>query len=221
MEETMMSYLILDIETVPQKGLDEVMEEEIAKRTERRIEQSGGDAEEAESLIRATSAFFGGVVCVAMRLLNNDGSHRDNIICEKDECTTLERFFDVVNHDSAQSVRFVHYNGLGFDIPFLIVRAAHYGIRIANRKFTDLRRYSYNSHIDLMMFLANWDFRKTVSFDIACRSFGIPSPKEGEVKGETVAKAFDEENLEGIKEYAMKDVDATQILFDKLKNYIL
>tara|TARA_Y100000590_G_scaffold399306_2_gene482424 strand:- start:12028 stop:12693 length:666 start_codon:yes stop_codon:yes gene_type:complete len=221
MEGPVMSFLILDIETVPRKGLDEVMEAEVAKRTERRLEQSSGDAEEAESLIRATSAFFGGVVCVAMRLLSNDGSYRDNIVCEKDERATLERFFDVVNHDSAQNVRFVHYNGLGFDIPFLIVRAAHCGIRITNRKFTDLRRYSYNSHIDLMMFLANWDFRKIVSFDIACRSFGIPSPKEGEVTGETVAKAFEEENLEGIKKYAMKDVEATHMLFEKLKDYIL
>jgi predicted PolB exonuclease-like 3'-5' exonuclease len=216
-----MSFLILDIETVPRKGLDEAMEAEVAKRTERRIEQSGGDPEEAESLIRSTSAFFGEVVCVAMRLLKNDGSHRDNVICEKSERTTLEKFFDVVNHESAQNVRFVHYNGLGFDIPFLVVRAAHHSIRIANRKFTDLRRFSYNSHIDLMMFLANWDFRKTVSFDIACRSFGIPSPKEGEVKGETVAKAFEEANLEGIEEYAMKDVEATHNLFEKVRDYIL
>ena len=215
-----MSYLIMDIETIPQKGLDEVVEAEVAKRTERRLEQSGGDSAEAESLIRSTSPFFGEVVCVGMRWLKGDGTHRDNVICESSEHRTLERFFDVVNHESAQSVRFVHYNGLGFDIPFLIVRAAHHGTKITNKKFTDLRRFSYKSHIDLMQFLANWDFRGRVSFDIACRSFGIPSPKEGKVTGATVGKAFKEGNLEGIKQYAMEDVEATHKLFEKLRDYI-
>ena len=109
----------MDIETVPRKGLDDMVEAEVAKRTERRLEQSGGDPAEAESLIRSTSPFFGEVVCVGMRWLKGDGTHRDNVICESNEHDTLERFFDVVNHESAQSVRFVHYNGLGFDIPFL------------------------------------------------------------------------------------------------------
>lgn len=71
-----------------------------------------------------------------------------------------------------------------------------------------------------MQFLANWDFRGRVSFDIACRSFGIPSPKEGKVTGATVGKAFKEGNLEGIKQYAMEDVEATHRLFEKLRDYI-
>ncbi len=124
-----MSYLIMDIETIPRKGLDEVVEAEVAKRTERRLEHSGGEPAEAESLIRSTSPFFGEVVCVGMRWLKGDGTHRDNVICESSEHGTLEKFFDVVNHESAQSVRFVHYNGLGFDIPFLNIRAAHHGIK--------------------------------------------------------------------------------------------
>jgi hypothetical protein len=40
-----------------------------------------------------------------------------------------------------------------------------------------------------MMFLCNWNNYNAISMDIACRSFGIPSPKSGEVTGDTVAKA--------------------------------
>ena len=45
--------------------------------------------------------------------------------------------------------------------------------------------------------------------DVTCRSFGIPSPKEGEVKGETVAKSYEDSNIE-----------ATHQLFEKLRQYI-
>ena len=57
--------------------------------------------------------------------------------------------------------------------------------------------------------------------DITCRSFGIPSPKEGEVSGETVAKAFQEGNVSAVEEYVIRDVDATHKLFEKLKGYII
>jgi len=117
-------------------------------------------------------------------------------------------------------VRYIHYNGMGFEIPFLMVRAAHYGIEINNWNFKDMRRFSYKSHIDLMMFLCNWNSYNAVSMDIACRSFGIPSPKEGDVKGETVAKAFAEGNIHGVEDYVMRDVEATHQLCNKLNKYI-
>ena len=56
--------------------------------------------------------------------------------------------------------------------------------------------------------------------DIACRSFGIPSPKEGEVTGDTVAKAYEEGNIAAVEEYVMRDVEATYQLFEKLRQYI-
>ena len=46
-----------------------------------------------------------------------------------------------------------------------------------------------------MMFLCNWNSYNSVSMDIACRSFGLPSPKEGDVKGDSVAKAYSEGNI--------------------------
>ena len=36
--------------------------------------------------------------------------------------------------------------------------------------------------------------------DVTCRSFGIPSPKAGEVKGATVAKAFEDGNIDAVNE---------------------
>jgi predicted PolB exonuclease-like 3'-5' exonuclease len=155
-----------------------------------------------------------------MRWLQDDGSAKDKVVCEENEQATLHAFFEIVNHPSSRGAKFVHYNGLGFDIPFLLVRAAHYGIEINNYNFKDLRRFSFKSHIDVMMYLCNWNNYNSVSMDVACRSFGIPSPKEGEVKGETVAKAFEDGNIDAVNDYVMRDVEATHQLFDKVRKYI-
>ena len=71
-----------------------------------------------------------------------------------------------------------------------------------------------------MMFLCNWNAYNAVSMDIACRSFGIPSPKDGEVTGGTVAKAYIEGNISGVEDYVMRDVEATHQLYKKIKQYI-
>jgi len=216
-----LAFLILDIETVPRPTIDEAVEEAVSKKVNSYIERTGDDSENAESLIRSTSPFFGRVLCIGMRWLQDDGSAKDKVICGESEDSTLQTFFDIINHPSSKNIRFIHYNGLGFDIPFLIVRAAHHGIEVNNWNFKDLRRFSYKSHIDLMMFLCNWNNYNAISLDITCRSFGVPSPKKGEVKGDTVAKAFEEGNIPAVEEYVMRDVEATHKLFEKLKGYII
>ena len=211
-----MPFLILDIETVPRASIDDVVETEIIKRAQARVDRSGDELDSAESLIRSTSPFFGKVLCIGMRFLSDDGKQKDKVICEPNESSTLSNFFKIINKTST-NIRFIHYNGLGFDIPFLIVRAAHYGIQINNWSFKDLRRFSYKSHIDIMMFLCNWNSYNAVSMDIACRSFGIPSPKEGKIKGDTVARAYMERNIPGVEDYVMRDVEATHQLYKKIK----
>ena len=94
------------------------------------------------------------------------------------------------------------------------------GIEINNCNFTDLRRFSYKSYIDLMLYLCNWNNYNAINMDVACRSFGVPSPKEGEVKGETIAQAYEDGNIEAVNEYVMRDVEVTRQLFEKLRQYI-
>ena len=53
-----MAYLILDIETLPRPPIDDTVEEVISQKTQARIEQTGDDPQNAESLIRSTSPFF-------------------------------------------------------------------------------------------------------------------------------------------------------------------
>ena len=67
-----------------------------------------------------------------MRWLQDDGSAKDKVICGESEDSTLLAFFKIINHSSSKNIRYIHYNGLGFDIPFLIVRATHHSIENNN-----------------------------------------------------------------------------------------
>ena len=216
-----MKFLILDIETIPRDDLPNSLDDEVAKKVQQRVERTGDDPEDAESLIRSVSPFFGRVLCIGMRLYDEmSGEHKDRVICEEDEKATLLKFAEIINHSNSRGLKFIHYNGLGFDIPFLIIRSAHHGIKIENRKFRNLRRFTYDNHIDLMMFLSGWSTYNAVSLDIVCQSFGIPSPKEGEVKGDSVATAYNDGEIDLGNEYVMRDVEATFQLYDKLKMYL-
>ncbi len=215
-----MRYLVFDIETVPLTDLSEPLEREVARRTKREVEKGELAAPDAESLVRSVSPFLGRVLAIGMRLHNDKtGENKDKVISEPDEKATLDAFFDTINHHASQDLRYVHYNGLNFDVPFLIIRAAVYGIAISSYRFLNLRRFNYDPHVDVMQFLSRWG-REGVSLDVACHSFGIPSPKEGEVKGETVAAAFEQGDLEAVREYVMRDVEATYQLFLKIKGYL-
>lgn len=215
-----MRYLIFDIETVPLPELTEPLEREVARRTQREVEKGELTPDEAESLIRSVSPFFGQVLAIGMRLYNDAaGETKDKIISETKEEATLRSFFETLNHAASQDLRYVHYNGLNFDVPFLVIRAAVHGIAIQNPRFMNLRRFSYDPHIDVMQFLSRWG-REGVSLEMACHSFGIPSPKEGEVTGDTVAVAHERGDLEAVRDYVMRDVEATYQLFLKIKGYL-
>ena len=216
-----MNYIILDIETVPNPDLVPELEPEVERKVNQRQEKSDLPAEELESLIRSTSPFFGQVLCIGLRWFNEEGDQvKDHVVCGVNEQETLQEFFRIINSPQTRQVRFVHYNGLGFDIPFLIVRAIHYGIDITNYRFKNLRRFTFDAHIDLMMYLCNWNNYNSVPLATACLSMGIPSPKEGDVKGDSVAQAFKEGNVDAVKEYVMRDVDATYLLFRKIHPYL-
>ena len=75
-----MALLVLDIETIPRPTIDESVEELIAQKTQSRVERIGDDPENLESLIRSTSPFFGQVLSIGLRWLQDDGTSKDKVI---------------------------------------------------------------------------------------------------------------------------------------------
>lgn len=112
----------------------------------------------------------------------------------------------------------VTYNGRGFDFPFIIMRSAMLGIKPTRDLMPS--RYS-DSHIDLMDRISFYgSFRRNVSLDVWCRSFGLKSPKE-QVAGYMVSEMFRQGKFMEIARYCAEDIRATCTLYNKLKGYVV
>ena len=218
-----MKYLIFDIETCPRKDLTAVQKEDIFNKVKKKMDNNPSMApDEIESLVCSVSPFYGQVICIGMKWYDDISNvTKDIVLCEKTEEETLNKFFNIINHDSCRGVKFVHYNGLGFDVPFLMIRATSFNIKITNKSFLNLRRFSFQYHVDLMMFLCSWDKYNAPKLALACEFYGIESPKGGDVEGSSVASAFERGDIKAIEEYVSRDVSATFELFMKLKDYII
>jgi len=64
-----LAFLVLDIETIPRPAIDKVVEETVAKKVQSRIERTGDNPKNVESLIRSVSPFFGQLLYIGMRWL--------------------------------------------------------------------------------------------------------------------------------------------------------
>ena len=105
-----------------------------------------------------------------------------------------------------------------FDIPFLGKRYYISGMRPPllfpkhDTKPWDLRVLDTK---DVWQFGNNWSLG---SLDLICSSLDIDSPKNGDVKGDTVTTNFWDGNHEEIKEYCERDVKALVDITQKLNN---
>ncbi len=217
-----MDHICFDIETIPQQtAMSKIQNEEFDRRLAYRIKDTT-TPEELHDLRRkamATNPFFGEIMCIGMyRKHNNNGSMEDGeTVLTGTETQILSNFWKVIKDFKGL---FIHYNGLGFDIPFVIIRSMILGLKPSNDLFLNLRRFTTWPHHDVAMVLANWDKYGMVSLRLACDMMGIPSPKEGEIKAENVEKAYKDGNIKGIGEYCLADTKSTYALFDIQKQYI-
>jgi DNA polymerase elongation subunit (family B) len=137
-----------------------------------------------------------------------------------DEKEILESFWKVVE----KAEEFVTFNGRGFDVPFLMIRSAIHKIRpsknlLANRYMNMQPRDA--KHVDLMdqlnFYGATWGKN---NLHLACRAFGIKSPKEEGVDGEDVTRLFREGKYEDIARYNARDLQATRELYEYWDKYL-
>jgi DNA polymerase elongation subunit (family B) len=119
---------------------------------------------------------------------------------------------------------FITFNGRGFDVPFLMIRSAVYGIRPTK----DLMRSRYPSqhspdaiHIDLQDQLSFYGaLRRKGSLHLWSRVFGIDSPKAGGITGDDVGRLFKEKKFVDIARYNVGDLRATKALYEKWEKYL-
>ena len=108
------------------------------------------------------------------------------------------------------------FNILGFDLPFVTLRAMHYGIQIPDvLKTFGLKPWEYgNRFLDLMQVLKITGTRYYNLSDM-CLLLGIPTPKI-DMDGSQVQQFYNDGRIEEIRQYCSKDVEASYLLHQKL-----
>jgi len=215
--------LTFDAETIPQQEpLTEIQQEELNRQLEkafaRNPEWTDIEKEKHRRLIMATNPFYGEIVCIGLHRTTQNGSLFDStsIIGEPDEKSILARFWKIL--EKFKGV-FISFNGLNFDVPFILKRSMKHGLTPTNNAFLDMRRFSRNPHFDVKLVVGDYDKYAFGTLRLMCDHFGIKSPKEGVVKAENVEEEFKKGNIKLIAEYCLKDVEATYHLYEKLLSY--
>lgn len=220
---------VYDIETVPQNNLSKIQSIELEKRFKRsRLLESGikeikvppylaeydKEVEKLKSQFMATSPYFGKIVCIGMYWPTSN--LKEALI--GDEQSILEKFWSRI--DSAHfSGNFVSFNGLEFDMPYIVRRSILHGILPTNEGFLNTYRFQKVPHRDVYLLLSDFGRNFHINLDLACEIFDIPSPKRGEVRAENVADYYEAGKIELIAEYCLKDIIATYLLYDKIRKY--
>jgi predicted PolB exonuclease-like 3'-5' exonuclease len=189
------SYLVLDIETIPDPDLYSPPE--------------GAGAVEARPFPPLYA--HRPIVLGVLWLDESYGFRRIGVIGEnKDEAGMLQ---DFANFADQQRPHLVTYNGRSFDMPVIALRCLRHGVPL--RFFFQDRdyrhRYSDSGHIDLYDFLSEHGAAKVGSLDAIARVMGLPG-KVG-VDGSQVEGLYNAGQLDMIKKYCLTDVAQTAFLF--------
>jgi DNA polymerase elongation subunit (family B) len=136
------------------------------------------------------------------------------------EQAMLEGFWRVAE----QYDQFVSFNGRGFDVPFLNVRSAVHKLRpskdLMSNRYLGSQKFGAK-HFDLQDLLSFYgSVQKRPSLHLACRAFGITSPKEEGVDGDDVTRLFAEKKFVDIAKYNVRDIMATKDLYRVWEKYV-
>jgi predicted PolB exonuclease-like 3'-5' exonuclease len=128
----------------------------------------------------------------------------------KDEGTMMGDFADFMGKWKPQVVT---WNGRGFDLPVLALRALRFGLDFRWYYRGDGYRYRFSEegHLDLCDVISDHGAAKMTSLDGAARAIGLPG-KDG-VDGSQVEGLYNAGQIELIRRYCLGDVAQTAFLF--------
>ena len=187
----MATHLILDIETIPDPELPQVV-----------------DPEKPD---RVPAPPLNKIVTMGCMLLDDYVPIKLGVVGEnKPESQVLTDFAAWLDRTQPTIIT---WNGRGFDMPVITSRALRYGIpmpwwfRDRNTRY----RYSTEGHMDLMDFLADYGAAKNARLDVYAKLVGFPG-KVG-VDGSQVAPMVAAGRLDEVNAYCLCDVAQTAAIF--------
>lgn len=197
-----MPYVIFDIETVPDPELWE--SNPLTKAGRKRVKEEFAPLYAHRPI----------VVGFAM-LDDNLNLQHVNAIASDNEPWLIESFTSWLASVQATLVTF---NGRGFDVPVLGLRALRHGLTQAFYGPQHRRRYDEDNHLDLMAALTEHGQlgRAGFSLDTLCQVIGLGG--KSDMDGSQVAAVYAKGQIEKIRTYCMADCVRTAFL---LARYLL
>jgi len=233
--------LVLDIETIPRdlRGEPRRIQEYVWARALRRGQDDtvpgteatlddyllSADAEDFRAVRQRIELYmtlrpeFGHVVCIG---LGHDARGRGDLELKaltarrvEDERTILGGFWEVLR-GRREDRRFVTYNGLAFDLPFLLRRSIYLGV--APTTGLPLRPFALDSHFDVMRALSNWERTDAVRLDVVAELLGLGKSPPG-MEGSQVLGLWRAGRVEEIEAYCLGDVRLVYEVFLRIEPY--
>jgi predicted PolB exonuclease-like 3'-5' exonuclease len=186
------TYLVLDIETIPDRELFAPPE------------PPAGTERPFPPLYACRPVVIGVMWIDATLAVKRIGTFGEG----KDEAGMMTDFAEFMGKWRPEVVT---WNGRGFDLPVLALRALRFGLDFRWYYRGEGYRFSEEGHLDLCDVISDHGAAKMTSLDGAARTIGLPG-KDG-VDGSQVEGLFNAGQIEPLRRYCLSDVAQTAFLF--------
>jgi len=154
---------------------------------------------------------FARVICVGLKRPGEEAQIR---LREDERALLAWLWAELARTPPTPGAPLVTYNGYGFDLPFLGVRSALWGLSPTVGLNLNPWRMEGSNHLDLMRFLCGGQAFRWVPLGVACVQLGIEVPEEAFlVRGEDVAHLYERREWEAIRRHNELDLQLTEALY--------
>ncbi len=226
--DSLKDLLFLDIETVPQVGsyedLDEDWKKLWAKKSQFFIAEEGEDAQKEAFESRAgIFSEFGKVIVIGLGYFSETSgekrSFRVKSLSNYEEQELLNDFAEILRKMESPKLQLVAHNGKEFDFPFLSRRMLVNKIPLPACLDNSGKKPWEVQHLDTMEMWKFGDRKNFTSLDLLAKLFGVTSSKS-DIDGSQVAEVFYKDNdLKRISRYCSEDVVVCAQVFLKMKGF--
>ena len=162
---------------------------------------------------------FAKIVCVSVAFVLDNGETKKQSFYGEDEKTLLKEVRVLLDRCEKLGFYLCGHNLKNFDIPMLAKRMIINGIRPSKIiPSYDTKPWEIKA-IDTKEIWQYGSYTSIGSLDLLCSCLNIPTPKDGEITGANVHKAYwEDQKIKEITEYCEKDVDVLIEAIMKLKS---
>ena len=162
---------------------------------------------------------FSKIVCVSVAFVLDNGETKKQSFYGEDEKTLLKEVRVLLDRCEKLGFYLCGHNLKNFDIPMLAKRMIINGIRPSKiLPSYDTKPWEIKA-IDTKEIWQYGSYTSIGSLDLLCSCLNIPTPKDGEITGANVHKAYwEDQKIKEITEYCEKDVDVLIEAIMKLKS---